>query len=74
MLNEELIALLACPMGKAPLRREGDSLVCTECGPRFEIEDDIPNMIIEDAALPDGCSGLADLKCVREGVARLDPA
>ena len=26
MVNEELLALLVCPMGKAPLRRDGDWL------------------------------------------------
>jgi uncharacterized protein YbaR (Trm112 family) len=72
MVNEELLALLVCPMGKAPLRREGDTLICTRCGPRFSIKDDIPDMLIEDAELPAGCASLADLECVRSGDARLD--
>jgi uncharacterized protein len=72
MLNEELLALLVCPMGKAPLRREGDVLVCTRCGPRFAIKDDIPNMLIDEAELPTGCAALADLPCVKSGEARLD--
>jgi len=59
-------------MGKAPLRREGDYLVCTRCGPRFEIKDEIPNMLIEEARLPDGCAAIADLECVRAGDARAD--
>lgn len=72
MINEELLALLVCPMGKAPLRREGDHLVCTRCGPRFSIKDDIPNMLIEEAELPAGCYSLADLECVRSGNVKLD--
>jgi hypothetical protein len=72
MINEELLALLVCPLGKAPLRREGDSLICTACGPRFAIQDDIPNMLIEEAELPPGCATLADLPCVKQGKARLD--
>ena len=72
MVNEELLALLVCPMGKAPLRREGDSLICTRCGPRFAIRDDIPDMLMEDAELPPGCTALADLECVRSGDAKLD--
>jgi uncharacterized protein YbaR (Trm112 family) len=72
MVNEELLALLVCPLGKAPLRREGDSLVCTSCGPRFAIKDEIPNMLIEEAELPQGCAGLADLECVRSGKVKLD--
>ncbi len=75
MVNEDLLALLVWPMDqKSPLRREGESLVCTRCGPRFAIKDDIPNMLIEEATLPEGCAGLADLACVREGKAQLDPA
>ena len=72
MVSDELLALLVCPMGKAPLRREAESLICTRCGPRFTIKDDIPNMLIEEAALPDGCAGLAELPCVRSGEVKLD--
>lgn len=72
MVSEDLLSLLVCPMGKAPLRREGDWLVCTRCGPRFAIKDEIPNMLIEEATLPDGCATIADLPCVRAGDARAD--
>ena len=72
MVNEALLSLLVCPLGKAPLRREGETLVCTRCGPRFAIQDDIPNMLIEEAELPPGHSSLAELECVRAGEAKLD--
>jgi uncharacterized protein YbaR (Trm112 family) len=72
MTIDELMAILACPMGKVPLRREGDFLICTRCGPRFAIKDDIPNMLIEEAELPPGCASLADLDCVRSGDVKLD--
>ncbi len=72
MINENLLALLVCPLGKAPLKREGDMLVCTRCGARFAIKDDIPNMLIEDAQLPAGQPSLANLDCVRAGDAKLD--
>ena len=72
MVSEELLALLVCPMGKAPLRLEGQTLVCTRCGPRFAIQDDIPNMLIEEAELPTGCASLGELPCVRAGDASLD--
>ena len=74
MVSEELMALLVCPMGKAPLLREGDTLVCSRCGPRFAIKDDIPNMLIEEAELPAGCSSLNDLECVRTGEVKVDLA
>jgi uncharacterized protein YbaR (Trm112 family) len=72
MVREDLLALLVCPLGKAPLRLEGDWLVCTRCGPRFQIRDEIPNMLIEEAKLPDGCASLAALECVRAGDAAID--
>jgi uncharacterized protein YbaR (Trm112 family) len=72
MVREDLLALLVCPMGKVPLRREGDFLVCTRCGPRFAIKDDIPDMLIEDAELPSGCAALSDLECVRSGEVKVE--
>ena len=72
MLSEDLLKLLVCPMGKVPLTHEGDSLVCTHCGTRFAIVEDIPNMLIEEAALPESCASLADLRCVKEGKAKFD--
>ena len=72
MVSKDLLDLLVCPLGHAPLRLEGDALVCTRCGPKFAISDDIPNMIIEEATLPVGCASLADLECVKEGVAKID--
>ncbi len=72
MLSEELLKLLVCPMGKAPLTRDGETLVCSECRTRFAINDDIPNMLIEEAELPPGCGTLADLKCVKNGQATVE--
>ncbi len=72
MLNHELLSLLACPLGNAPLRQDGDVLICTRCGTRFAIKDGIPDMLIGDAELPAGCASLADLECVKSGDAKPD--
>ncbi len=72
MVQKDLLDLLVCPLGHAPLRQEEDSLVCTRCGPRFAIEDEIPNMILEEATLPEGCPSLSALECVRSGDAKVD--
>jgi uncharacterized protein YbaR (Trm112 family) len=72
MVSDDPLSLLVCPLGKAALRREEDALVCTRCGPRFVIRDDIPNMLIEEAELPPGCASIASLECVRCGEAKLD--
>ena len=72
MPSKDLLDLLVCPLGHAALRQEGEALVCTRCGPRFAIEDDIPNMIVEEATLPAACASLHDLECVKSGEARVD--
>ena len=75
MLSEDLLALLVCPFDqKSPLRRDGEALVCTRCGPRFAINDDIPNMLIEEAELPRECPSPTDLDCVKSGEARINLA
>ncbi len=74
MVSDQFLALLVCPMGKVPLRREDDILVCTQCGIRFAIKDDIPNMIVEEAELPPNCTCLAELECVKTGRAKVEIA
>jgi len=67
MIKEELLALLVCPLGRAPLRLEGETLVCTKCGLRYAINDGIPNMLYEEAELPAGVKSIADLECSKAG-------
>jgi hypothetical protein len=74
MASDELLTLLVCPLGKAPLRREHDILICTQCGLRFGIKDSIPNMLVEEADLPPDCLSLSELKCVKLGQGTVDPA
>ncbi|MER3416489.1 MAG: hypothetical protein C4297_09795 [Gemmataceae bacterium] len=65
MISAELLQILVCPLGKAPLRQEGDTLVCTRCGPRFRItREGFPNMLIEEAELPEGTRSIEELPCV----------
>jgi uncharacterized protein len=48
-LPADLLAILVCPIDKAPVRQDGDALVCTRCGRRYPIEDGIPNMVVDNA-------------------------
>ncbi|GAB6094751.1 Trm112 family protein [Desulfatiferula olefinivorans] len=50
-INPELLDILACPKCKQPvtLTKEGDGLVCTRCKLVYEIRDDIPIMLIDEA-------------------------
>ncbi len=57
-MKESLLEILCCPLDKSPLELEdaeydGDeivagTLVCTECGEQYPIEDGIPNLLPPD--------------------------
>lgn len=63
MVSERLLEILACPLGKAPVKLEGEYLVCTKCGGKYPIKDDIPVMLIDEMILPEGVNSIEDLKC-----------
>ncbi len=53
MIDPLLLELLRCPRPHhAPLRVEGDELVCTECGAAFPVRDGLPVMLLDEARLP----------------------
>ncbi len=51
---KDLIEIMACPLCRADVRLDGDSIACTraECGLVFPVKDDIPVMLIEEARRP----------------------
>ncbi len=54
MIDKELLEILACPACKAPVTQQGDRIVCTKCGRRYPIRDDIPAMLVDEAEQPAG--------------------
>jgi len=54
VIDKELLEILACPACKASVRQEGDRIVCTKCGLRYPIRDDIPVMLVDEAERPSG--------------------
>jgi hypothetical protein len=50
-ISKELLDILACPKCKGDLRltAAGDGLICEQCKLLYEIKDDIPIMLIEEA-------------------------
>jgi uncharacterized protein len=62
MIDKELLDILACPSDDhAPLREEGDTLVCTYCGTSYPIRDGIPVLLLDDATPgPNGIGARAD--------------
>ncbi|MEK6559723.1 MAG: Trm112 family protein [Planctomycetota bacterium] len=53
MITNELLDILACPLCKMDVRLEGERIICTKCGRRYPIKDDIPVMLIDEAELPE---------------------
>lgn len=53
MLKKELLEILCCPKCKGDLdyRAEENKLVCRGCGRVYEIKDDIPIMLVDDAEM-----------------------
>jgi hypothetical protein len=51
-INKELLDILACPKckGDVQLNENGDGLICPACRLMYPIKDDIPVMLIEEAA------------------------
>ena len=49
--NPDLLDILVCPQCKGELNATPDhkGLNCDSCNLQYEIRDDIPNMLIEDA-------------------------
>ena len=50
-LNQELLDILACPKCKGTiyLTEAQDGLICDNCKLMYEIKDDIPIMLIDEA-------------------------
>ena len=55
-ISEELLEILACPKckGNIHLNDTQDGLICNHCKLLYEIKDDIPIMLIDEAKSLDG--------------------
>ena len=66
MIDPNLLTDLVCPFGKHELNAEGDFLICTYCGVKFPVVDNIPILIIDEAILPEGITSAVELKCMKK--------
>lgn len=53
-VDENLLAILACPVSKLPLREEDGWLVCEGSGLKYPVRDGIPVLLVEEARRLDG--------------------
>ncbi|WP_457624849.1 Trm112 family protein [Persephonella sp.] len=49
MIPEELLQIIACPKCKGELLFFESFFVCEKCRLRYDIKDDIPDFLIDDA-------------------------
>lgn len=50
MIDKDLLAILACPNCKGPVKlKDETSLICEKCMLLYEIQDGIPVMLIDKA-------------------------
>ncbi len=53
MIDNDLLKILVCPKSKAPLKLEGDELICEKSGLAYPIIDGIPILLEEEARIID---------------------
>lgn len=68
MISQDLLDILRCPMDPSNTRLtlEGDHLLCQRCALKFKIKDGLPILVVEEAELPPGCSGVDQLPCQKK--------
>ena len=49
MLSKELLDVIVCPKCKGPVKYSKDKLTCSKCRLKYKINNDIPDMLTEDA-------------------------
>ena len=59
-VDAELLAILACPLDKQPVTRQGNYLVCAECQRHYPIRDGIPVMLVDEALTPEQAAAAPD--------------
>ncbi len=52
-INKELLEILVCPACREKVDLKGEFIVCSGCGKRYPIRDEIPIMLINEALPPE---------------------
>ena len=69
MISPQALQWLRCPIDpqrNATLIDEETHLTCSSCKVRFRIRDGFPNMIADEAELPEGCTNRKQLPCQQQ--------
>jgi uncharacterized protein YbaR (Trm112 family) len=71
MMNPQTLQWLRCPIDpkrQATLIDDETHLTCSRCRVRYRIRDGFPNLVADEAELPEGCSSRKQLPCMQESV------
>ena len=49
MIDQQLLAILACPACQGDVILKDEKIVCTHCGRKYPIKDGIPVMLVDEA-------------------------
>jgi len=49
VIDESLLAILACPACKGGVEHKEGKIVCLQCGRRYPIQDGIPILLVDKA-------------------------
>jgi uncharacterized protein len=52
-INKELLEILVCPACREKVELKGEFIVCSGCGKRYPIREEIPIMLINEALPPE---------------------
>mgnify|MGYP001591449117 CR=1 FL=1 len=52
MIDEELLAILACPGCQGDVALRDGQIVCLQCGRRYPIREGVPIMLVDEAQVP----------------------
>ena len=52
MIDDALLAILACPACQGDVALKDNRIVCVKCGRRYPIKDGIPVLLVEEAEKP----------------------
>ena len=72
-VDPALLEMLRCPLTLSRLRVEADELVAEVGGLRYPVREGIPQMLPEEARLPEGIASLEDLKAQLRQKGQLRP-
>jgi len=49
MIDKKLLEILACPACRGDVELKDEKIICSKCGRKYPVKDDIPIMLVDEA-------------------------